>query len=272
MFLLPLRLEGGDDLPVDLPGRAVRGECDDRGLRCNAGTVAAAGSGAASAGGRNDRDEADRSLRSRLRPGHIRNLLLHHEHRDRLRGTRVGRAFGGDEIDVGVDAVGDEHLAAVEDVVVALEARRGADRRDVGAGIGLGDGDRRDHLSFDRGDEVALAQLVGAELVQRRRRHVRLHRDPHRHPGVVAADDLLEHHRRVRPVEPGAAPLRVVAQSEHPEVAHLLVETFVDPPHLVELAGARRELLVDELAHGLAEELVLGSIVDVAGHGSLLEP
>ena len=75
--------------------------------------------------------------------------FLHEEHRNLLRGARVGRGFGGDEIEVGVHAVGDEHLRAVEHVGVALAPRRGADRLHVGAGIRLGDGHGRDRPAGD---------------------------------------------------------------------------------------------------------------------------
>jgi hypothetical protein len=53
---------------------------------------------------------------------------------------------------------------------------------------------------------------------------------PHRDARVVAAPDLVEHDGGVAPVEPGAAPLRIVLEPEHPERAHLLVERLVEVP------------------------------------------
>src|SRR5690348_17416388 len=54
-----------------------------------------------------------------------------------------------------------------------------ADAGDVGAGVGLGDAEAADPLALDGGDEVGLLLLLGAELQDRRRRHVGVHRDPH---------------------------------------------------------------------------------------------
>jgi hypothetical protein len=103
--------------------------------------------------------------------------------------------------------------------------------------------------------------------MQGRGGHVGVHGDAHAHAGVVAAADLVEHDRRVAPVEAGAAPLRIVLQAEHSERAHLLVERLVEVPHLVELARARDELLLHELPHGLPEQAVLGAGVEIVCHG-----
>src|SRR5262249_36922807 len=88
--------------------------------------------------------------------------------------------------------------------------------------------------------------------------------------GVVAAADLVEQHGGVAPVEPGAAPLRVVAQAEHAELAHRAVERLVDPTGSVELPRAGPELLLHELPHRAPEELVLVGAIQIAGHGRTL--
>ena len=62
---------------------------------------------------------------------------------------------------VGVDAVGDEGLAAVDDVVVAVALRARADAGQVGAGAGLGHRDRGDQLAGRDAGQPALLLLVG---------------------------------------------------------------------------------------------------------------
>jgi hypothetical protein len=63
---------------------------------------------------------------------------------------------------VAVEAVGDEGLRAVDDVVVAVEPGGGADRREVGAGPGLGHGDRaHPHPGDHAGQPAAALLLVG---------------------------------------------------------------------------------------------------------------
>ena len=59
----------------------------------------------------------------------------------------VGSVFDRGDHEVGVDAVGDERLRAVDDVVVAVADRRRAHRREVGADAGLGHGDGGDQLA-----------------------------------------------------------------------------------------------------------------------------
>ena len=50
----------------------------------------------------------------------------------------------------------------------------------VGAGVGLGDAEARDLLALDRGHQVLLLLLLGAEQEDRRGGHVGVDRDPHR--------------------------------------------------------------------------------------------
>ena len=61
--------------------------------------------------------------------------------------ARVGVGPGGDDHQVGQDAVGDEGLLAVEDPVVAVADGGGPDALQVAAGSGLGHRDRGDDLA-----------------------------------------------------------------------------------------------------------------------------
>src|SRR5262249_55448047 len=92
--------------------------------------------------------------------------------------------------------------------------------------------------------------------------------DAHRDTGVVAATDLVEHDGGVAPVEPCAAPPRIVAQPEHAELAHLPVERLVEAALAIELARARNDLLLDELPHRRAEQLMLGTAIEIIAHGA----
>ena len=107
-------------------------------------------------------------------------------------GVRVGLRDEHDQ--VGAVAVGDVGLRAVDHVVVAVAHRARLDAGDVGAGVRLGDAEARDLLALDRRHQVLLLLLVGAELVQRRRRHVGVHADAHGHAGAVGVRHLLGEH------------------------------------------------------------------------------
>ena len=82
----------------------------------------------------------------------------------------VGVGARHDDHQVGQDAVADERLGAVEDVVVALVDRGRADALQVAAGAGLGHRDRGDSLAADAAGQPALLLLLGAEAAEVRAR------------------------------------------------------------------------------------------------------
>ena len=62
-------------------------------------------------------------------------------------GSGFGIGFGGDDHHIGVLAVGDEGLGAIEDVVVAVFYSAGAHGLQVAAGARLGHGDGAHRLT-----------------------------------------------------------------------------------------------------------------------------
>src|SRR5690606_26766458 len=58
-----------------------------------------------------------------------------------------GGGAGGEQHDIGPGAVGDEHLAAVDDVVVAVPTGAGGEVAGVGAGAGLGQPEAADEFT-----------------------------------------------------------------------------------------------------------------------------
>jgi hypothetical protein len=93
------------------------------------------------------------------------HAALDHEQADALV-AGVGVGAGHDDHEVGEDAVGDERLRAVEDVVVALVDGRGADALQVGAGARLGHRDRaRSSPEHSRAASAASAPRSPSEEV-----------------------------------------------------------------------------------------------------------
>ncbi|MNE37412.1 hypothetical protein D3C80_1312620 [compost metagenome] len=82
--------------------------------------------------------------------------------------TAFGRISGGGngEGNPGFVAVGDELLAAIEHIVVALTARRSAEGGGVGTGLGFGEQAGGDQLAGNHAGQVLLLLLFGAETVQ----------------------------------------------------------------------------------------------------------
>ena len=109
--------------------------------------------------------------------------------RPRWPGVAVGRGEDGEP--GGVAGVGDEHLRAVEDVLVAVADGRGLDPGDVGAGVRLGQRERaEDRLLEQRRQPLALL-LLGAGEQHRQR-----------------AEDVGDDRRRRSRSSPSRAPRR----------------------------------------------------------------
>ena len=108
-----------------------------------------------------------------LRHREAGKALFHDERRDAVR-TAFGARLGVDQDHVGDRTVGDEQLAAVEHVVVAIAPCRGAHAAErVGAGARLGEAERADQRSLAQAGQVFLLlrrrgiaqQVVHAQVV-----------------------------------------------------------------------------------------------------------
>ena len=123
---------------------------------------------------------------------------------------------------VGLRAVGGPHLAAVDHPVAADPPGRGLERGDVGARADFGDAEAGDVVAGDRGRQELAAQLVAAVAGERRRRHVGLHADRHRHRAAIDVAQLLGHHHGVGVVEAHAAEFDGLVDAEQAGIAQLL--------------------------------------------------
>ena len=152
------------------------------------------------------------------------HALALHRHADQRLVAMLGAVAGiGEQADpVGLDAIGDPHLAAIDDVVVAVGARVGLDRGDIGAGARFRHADAGHRIARDRGRQKLAAHFIRAEPRQRRRRHIGLHPDRHRHPAAMDRAELFRHHQRVAVIEPLAAELDRLVEPEKAEAAELL--------------------------------------------------
>jgi hypothetical protein len=89
-------------------------------------------------------------------------------HQQQAHALGPGLAFGLGHHDdqVGVLAVGDEGLGAVDQIVIAVAAGEGAHGLQVGAGAGLGHRDRRGQLARHHARQPALLLVLGAAVEQ----------------------------------------------------------------------------------------------------------
>src|SRR2546429_3059429 len=96
-----------------------------------------------------------------------------------------------DDDQVGIDAVGDEHLCAGYDVGIAVAARDGLHVRDVRATRRLRDAERDDLLALDGRRQPALALRVVAVLIDWRGGHRHMRADCGGGPSRPAACGML---------------------------------------------------------------------------------
>ena len=191
-------------------------------------------------------------LRPRSKPVHA---ALDDQQADALV-AGVGVGARDHDHEVGQDAVADERLRAVEDVVVALVDRAGPDALEVRAGARLGHRDRRDQLAADQAGQPALLLLVVRQRADVGDDHVVVHREAE--PAGAGAGDLLgEHHVVAEVLDPGAAVLLVDVEAEQPGLAGLEPDLAVDLAVLLPLLVVGDDLLLQEGAGGGAEVLVL---------------
>jgi hypothetical protein len=176
--------------------------------------------------------------------------------------ARVGLRVGLDqhEDQRGEQAVGDPHLLAVDlpAAVVAL-AGAGLDRLHVGAELGLGEAERRADLAAGHPRQVLLLLLVGAELHQQVGADEVGVDDPgDRDP---PARELFDDHHVGREVQAHPAVLLGERHPEQPELLHLLDDRIGELVGGVVVLGVGQDLLVGELAHHLADRLLLVGLV-----------
>ena len=114
----------------------------------------------------------------------------------------------------------DPHLVAVNFVVVALVDSVGLHAGDVGAGVGLGHGEKSELRAGDPAGDVFLLLLRRAEFGDGERRAEVLHVERHP-PGGRDLADLLGHQHRLHEAHAAAAEFLRQRAGKEAELAHL---------------------------------------------------
>ena len=170
---------------------------------------------------------------------------------------RVGAGIGLDQHrdDVTVNRVGDPHLGAVDDVVIAVPDRAGGDGLEIGAAVRFGQGDGAPELAAGEAGKVALLLPVGAEAFDHRR---------HDQMGVEDAGD--GHPRRRDPLDdPGVghgaeaqpAIFRRHGGAEQAEFLHLLDDFAWIGVGGLELMGDGLDVARDESLDAIEDQRLL---------------
>src|SRR5260370_6257840 len=162
-----------------------------------------------------------------------------------------------DEDQVGVDAVGDEHLGAADDVGITVAAGDGLDMGDVRATRWLRHAECDDLLALDGWRQPTLALRVVPEFIDRRRGDRDVSADARRDSPRTAAGELLAQDRFIDdPVVPSSIFLRIL-QAQKVQRTDSLEQVAWKLLCFFPLVDVRTDLLVDEAADGASELLVL---------------
>ena len=195
------------------------------------------------------------------------HAALDHDQRD------AAVAFGRVGLDrrdheVGVDAVRDEGLGAVDDVVAVVAARGRGHRREVRPDAGLGHRERRDQRPVGDARQPALPLLVVAVLEEVRHADVVVQRDAEARARDARVSDLLDDDL----VEAEVLDAEPAERLGHAHREHALLRGLREQLARHEALGlpllvVRDDLLGEESPYGFAVVLVLG-FEDRALHGS----
>src|SRR5664280_2685336 len=153
-------------------------------------------------------------------------------------------------------AVGDERLATVDHPLVTSEAGPGPGGAGVTAAVGLGKPECAERATGDEVGQPAVLLFLVAELVDRvgAQADPCRQRDPHR---LVDAADLLDSHAQRGEVAVTPTPPFGEDEPEQPEIAHRSRDFDGEVVVAVPLGGVRCDLRLGEVAHDIAEHLVV---------------
>src|SRR3954454_6778519 len=183
------------------------------------------------------------------------HALLEDEGADSLvAGSGIG--LREDERVISDGRVRDPVLLTVEDVGVTFAPRRRPHRRDVGAGVRLGQAEACELLALRLWRQPPLLLVLRAVLEQRERVEADVHRDQ-RAERRLAALDLLARERLRHVVEARAAVLLRQDDAEDPELRHALDQLEVELVVDVVLHCDRQDALVHELADRVLDQPLL---------------
>ena len=209
------------------------------------------------------RRAGDAHLRLQPRDGEAGRVRLDEEGGD-ARMARIRIGLREDGVEVGDAGVGDEALAAVEDVLVAVADRGRPHRGRVGAGAGLRERVGGQPLAAREPRQVRLLlRLRAGELEPERAELLDREQEAARRADLR---DLLDRDEREQRARARAAVLLVEEETEDLVLAEELDDVPGELVRLVDLGRARGDALARERADELANlALLVGE--DVPGHG-----
>ena len=188
-----------------------------------------------------------------LRDREAGHALLDQKGGDATR-AQFGVALGIHHQRVGVRAVGDPHLAAVEQVKAALVFGFERHAQHIAARAGFAHGQGADMLTRDQLGQVFLPLLQAAVALDLVHAQVAVGTVAQGHRGRGAGDLFHRHHvRQVAHV--GATVFLADGDAQQAQVAHLAPQVHRELVVFVNGGGARRDLALRKFVHGVAQRI-----------------
>ena len=156
---------------------------------------------------------------------------------------------------VGRRAVGNPHLGAVDDPVIAVPLGKGAHRARIRASVGLGQTEAADCLAGGHPGQPFLLLLLGSPPINRVHRERTLHRDRASQTTVAVLELVVD--QAVRDSVNTGATVALKVGTKKAQLAEL-GEHLARQNALVEpVANLGQDLLTDNLADGIADRLLI---------------
>ena len=185
--------------------------------------------------------------------------------------TPARTSLGRHKVQIGMHAVGDEHLGAVDHPFVAFTPRVGADAGHVRAGARLADADRRDQLARSHTRQVTGFLCGRTRMVQVRAGHVGVHQHSDDEAGKGGLRQRLGKHQVGQRIALAAAVLALVHEAQQSGPAHTSQHIARHHAGLFPGGRVRLDFFGDESGDLVAQQFVLGGFVDGGVHGESLK-
>ena len=167
------------------------------------------------------------------------------------------RGIGQQTAPVGLHAIGDPHLGAIDEVVVSVLGSRGLERCHIGAATGFTDPQATDHVARNAGCQELPAEFIRAKTRQGGRAHVGVHANGHGHTACIAFSQGFCHHHGIAEVQAHATKLGRELDAQQTQVTHLLEDLVCrELPCGFPFRQKRVDFLGNKFAHRIGNLLV----------------
>jgi hypothetical protein len=157
-----------------------------------------------------------------------------------------------------MDSVGDEHLAAIDDVAITLASGRRLYVRDIRTTRRLAYAQSHDLVPFDRRRQPSAPLPIAAKIADRRRGDCDMGADAGSYTSGTAAGQLLEEHGFIDRPGLGSAELFRILEAKQVERGKTLEELARKLTVCLPLVDVGANFSIDELSNGGPKLLVLG--------------